>query len=230
MNVVICDDHRLFSDALAIVLGAREWTVVDCAIDPAHALAVIASEQVDTCLMDLMFPDGPTGIDGIRSIHATSPDTKVVVLTSTSDPNLIMKAVESGADGIVFKDDDISHIVAVVERVQRGEVVMHRARPKPAPVVTAAVSTHELGRFLTDRECEVLEHLVRGESGTELARSMGIAYSTARTHVQNVLAKLGVHSRLEAVAFAIEHELVSIPDEPFQPGVGDSGTRWSNAG
>lgn len=210
MRVVICDDHRLFSDALAIVLSARDWTVVDCAVDPAHAVATVTSEQVDTCLMDLTFPDGPSGIDGIGSIHTASPDTKVVVLTATSDPNLIMRAVDSGADGIVFKGDDIGHIVEVVERVQRGEVLMRTARPRPlAP--RAASPTTDLGRFLTDREVELLEHLVRGESGTELARNMGIAYSTARTHVQNVLTKLGVHSRLEAVAFAIAHGLVAKP-------------------
>jgi two-component system nitrate/nitrite response regulator NarL len=209
MRVVICDDHRLFSDALAIVLTAHDWTVVDCAVDPAHALAAVTSEQVDTCLMDLTFPDGDSGIDGIGSIHTASPDTKVVVLTGTSDPKLIMRAIDSGADGIAFKGDDIGHIVEVVERVQRGEVVMHHGPPKqPA---RASSPTTELGRFLTDRELELLEHLVRGESGTELARNMGIAYSTARTHVQNVLTKLGVHTRLEAVAYAIAHGLVARP-------------------
>ena len=81
MNVVICDDHRLFSDALARVLSARAWNIVDCAIDPAHAVAAVARGHVDACLMDLSFPDGDTGIEGIVSIHQASPDTRVVVLT-----------------------------------------------------------------------------------------------------------------------------------------------------
>jgi DNA-binding NarL/FixJ family response regulator len=214
VNVVICDDHRLFSDALASLLEARSWTIVGCAVDPAHAVAAVAGTRVDACLMDLSFPEGNTGLDGIASVHQASPDTKVVVLTASSDPQLIMQAVQFGADAIVFKDDDIDHIMDVVERTRSDaasvpSATRREARRVPAPVAQAEAraTIDELGRFLTDRELEVLEHLVHGESGKHLARQMGIAYSTARTHIQNILAKLGVHSRLEAVAFAVEHDL-----------------------
>ena len=213
MNVVICDDHRLFSDALATVLAARAWTIVSCAVDPAHAVAAIAQTHVDACLMDLSFPEGNTGLEGIVSVHEASPHTKVVVLTASSDPQLIMQAVKSGADAIVFKNDDIDHIVDIVERSEHGSFI----RPSIAPsrVANPRISAErearreadDLGRFLTRREREVLEHMVRGESGRYLARQMNISYSTARTHIQNILAKLGVHSRLEAVAFAVEHDL-----------------------
>src|SRR5205085_12530049 len=131
------------------------------------------------------------------------------LLTATSDPQLIMRAMEFGADAIVFKDDEIGHIVEVVEG-DHGTV--HRAKAPlqdftPTRVHRSARDADELGRFLTDRERDVLARLVHGESGKQLARHMGIAYSTARTHIQNILAKLGVHSRLEAVAFAVEHGL-----------------------
>jgi two-component system nitrate/nitrite response regulator NarL len=213
VNVVICDDHRLFSDALATVLAARAWTIVSCAVDPAHAVATIAQTHVDACLMDLSFPEGNIGLQGIVSVHEASPETKVVVLTASSDPQLIMQAVQSGADAILFKDDDISHIVDVVERTEHNSVGRPAVTPSRIgnpPTTSATEATREasdLGRFLTNREREVLEHMVRGESGRHLARQMNISYSTARTHIQNILAKLGVHSRLEALAFAIEHGL-----------------------
>jgi two-component system nitrate/nitrite response regulator NarL len=205
VNILICDDHRLFGDALSMVLSARSWDVVGVANDPAKALAMVATTQVDTCLMDLNFPQGATGIDGIVSIRETSPDTRVIVLTASSDPQLIMKAVKSGADAIVFKDDELDHIVDVVERTHRTR--NGAATPEPEAPPAPRRAEPDPGAFLTTREREVLQWLVDGKTGKDLARSMGVAYSTARTHVQNVLMKLGVHSQLEAVAFAIEHNL-----------------------
>jgi DNA-binding NarL/FixJ family response regulator len=228
VNVVICDDHRLFSDALATVLAARAWTIVSCAVDPAHAVAAVAQTRVDACLMDLSFPEGNTGLDGIVSVHEASPDTKVVVLTASSDPQLIVRAVQLGADAIVFKDDDIDHIMDVVERTKGDSASQLSVAPSRAEegastsAIEARRDVNELGRFLTRREHEVLEHIVRGESSTYLAQQMNISYSTARTHIQNILAKLGVHSRLEALVFAVEHGLCSPgPDTGVQTKLGD---------
>jgi DNA-binding NarL/FixJ family response regulator len=186
-----------------MVLTAQSWNVVGVASDPAHALATVATTHVDTCLMDLHFPEGATGLEGITSIRETSPDTRVIVLTASSDPVLIMGAVRSGADAIVFKDDDLEHIVDVVGGTDRPQV---DEPPPPAPPPPLR-PREDGGRFLTAREREVLQWLVDGKTGKQLAQHLGVAYSTARTHVQNVLTKLGVHSQLEAVAYAIEHNL-----------------------
>jgi DNA-binding NarL/FixJ family response regulator len=228
VNVVICDDHRLFSDALATVLAARAWTIVGCAVDPAHAVATVSQTHVDACLMDLSFPAGNIGLQGIVSVHEASPDTKVVVLTASSDPQLIIQAVQSGADAIVFKDDDIDHIMDVVERTKGDSASQLAAAParaddaKSTSTIEARRDVDELGRFLTRREHEVLEHIVRGESSKYLAQQMNISYSTARTHIQNILAKLGVHSRLEALVFAVEHGLCSPgPHTGVQTTLGD---------
>lgn len=207
MNILICDDHRLFGDALRMVLTARSWSVVGVANDPAHAVAMVSSTQVDTCLMDLNFPDGTTGLQGITSIHATSPGTRVIVLTASSDPTLIMRAVQSGADAIVFKDDDLEHIVEVVERTHGSSVPAVASTAPAMSALSARAHAGDTGQHLTAREREVLQCLVDGKSGKQLAGHIGVAYSTARTHVQNVLMKLGVHSQLEAVAYAIEHNL-----------------------
>jgi two-component system nitrate/nitrite response regulator NarL len=214
MNILICDDHRLFGDALSMVLTAQSWNVVGVASDPAHALATVATTHVDACLMDLHFPEGATGLEGITSIRETSPSTRVIVLTASSDPALIMSAVRSGADAIVFKDDDLEHIVNVVGGMDRTQV---EAPSTPGPARPVHRSDDDGARFLTAREREVLQWLVDGKTGKQLAQHLGVAYSTARTHVQNVLMKLGVHSQLEAVAYAIEHNLCEPGRHSLEP-------------
>ena len=206
MRILICDDHRLFGDALSSVLAIRNWDVVDRASDPAHAVAIVAREPIDAVLMDLCFPDGDTGIAGIESVRTSSPDTKIIVLTASTDPTLIMRAMHAGAHDIVFKDDEIDDITNAIEQVMIGR--RRTARSVPRRPNLGGREDDELLRFLTHREVEVLEHLVRGESGKQIARALGISYSTSRTHIQNVLAKLGVHSRLEAVALAVDRGLI----------------------
>ncbi len=204
MKVVLCDQQKLFSDAFAMALEDCGWSVVSIATDPAQAVAVVSSEHVDACIMELAFPEGNTGIAGIEAIRDASLDTKVVVLTASTDPTLIVTAVEAGADAITFKDDDIDHIVDVVSSAVLGSFTDSPRCPTPPSTVCHA---DPLARFLTTREYEVLQHLVRGQNAKQLARELNIAYSTARTHIQNILMKLGVHTRLEAVAFAITHDL-----------------------
>jgi two-component system nitrate/nitrite response regulator NarL len=219
MNVVLCDQQRLFSEAFARVLTGRGWNVVSVTRDPSRAVAAVANERVDACIMELSFPEGDTGIAGIAAVHEVSPETKVVVLTASNDPQLIVMAVEAGADAVVFKDDDIDFIVEIVERVGHGGLT--EVPRRPAPAAATGRDSHALGRFLTAREHEVLQHLVDGQSGKRLARDLGMAYSTARTHIQNILGKLGVHSQLEAVAFAMQHDLCRRTGQRAVAGVRD---------
>lgn len=213
LRIAICDDHRLFVDALAMVLRGRGWEIM-CADQPCDVVSIVHETDVDVCLMDLHFPDGMLGLDGISQVRAASPRTQVVVLTAMSDAKTLAKAVASGAAGIAFKDDDIDQIVEVVERVCEGEAVSRRPTPRLSPRTDSrSKAAGGLGYFLTPRECETLERLARGETGPQLAKNMAISSATARTHVQNVLTKLGVHSRLEAVAFAVTHHLVRVPSE-----------------
>ena len=213
MRFAICDDHRLFTEALATVLRGRGWECVACADKPSQMVCVVRDRQVDVCLMDLFFPDGILGLDGISVVRAVSPRTQVVVLTAASDPTTLAQAVTNGAAGVAFKDDDIDRIVEVVECVHDGGVVPKRAAPRPSVLVESRSQLADLERFLTPRERETLERLAHGESGTQLAQNMSISDATARTHVQHVLAKLGVHSRLEAVAFAVTNNLIRAPSQ-----------------
>jgi DNA-binding NarL/FixJ family response regulator len=137
----------------------------------------------------------------------------VVVLTGCSDPEALARAIDAGARGLAVKGDDIRRVIDTIERVHAGEIVLN----VPSVQVTSGgcerrMDRNDLTRFLTTREREVLKRLVAGQNTAELARDMGVRYSTARTHIQNMLTKLGVHSKLEAVAFAVSNRVVEIPD------------------
>lgn len=222
IRVVLCDDHRLFVDALAVVLTSRGCEVVARALNPDQAVAAVLAHDVDICVMDLSFPSsaGCDGLEGTRRVVAASPSTRVIMLTGSADSSIALPAIDAGARGFARKDDDLDRIVQTIKQVHAGEMVSGPAgsrRPwPPANGRRLDNQGQNLARFLTSREREVLERLVRGESTATLARAMEVSYHTARTHIQNVLAKLGVHSKLEAVAFAVNHSVVSIAAEPAE--------------
>lgn len=208
MNLVICDDHQLFAEALATLLGRRGHYVVATPPTPAAAVESVGKVNVDLCIMDLLFPDD-SGVEGTRRVREASPPTKVVVLTGAEDDDAAAAAVEAGACAVVAKHTESSILMDAIDRAGRGEAtlpveILDRAVREPVaardPVVLQA-------SFLSAREREVLELLVEGCNTQGVASRLGVTSSTARTHVQNVLTKLGCHSRLEAVALAVGHGL-----------------------
>ena len=215
MNVVICDDHRLFGESLAIVLEARGHTVVACTAEPDEAVAAVKDHEVDACLMDLNFPNA-SGFDGIRGVVESSPATRVIVLSAFVDEPSLKAAIDLGATWCAVKSGDLGELVDGVAAVCESEVAMaghNHLSPDANVVKLDRWNRDPLARFLTAREREVLEGLARGESTSALARSLGVSSATVRTHVQSMLCKLGVHSRLEAVAFAVSRNLVEPPNE-----------------
>lgn len=220
MHILICDDHSLFAQAVASLLN-RAGHEVTSACSPVEAEAVAASTKVDVCLMDLQFPNA-SGVDGVAGVRAVSPETQVVVLTGLVDHPRVAEAVAAGAAGVTIKGDDVRYLIETIARVHAGERVLdavgsaRRSAPRTLPDPSPA-------RFLTRRERQVLERLVAGESTADLAQFLGVRYSTARTHIQNVLTKLGVHSKVEAVVFALNHGIVGVAG-PEAPGGGDGTT------
>ena len=209
MRILLCDDHQLLVEAFSTVLRRRGDEVVATA-SPEEALVKAAEQQPDVCVMDRSFPDGSDGIAAIPAMRAASPATDIMLLTGNADAAGARAAVQAGARGFLRKDEPLQVILAAIDTIAAGVLIVidpsilrppaHRREPP-------------LAAPLTSREQDVLEWLVRGESTQALARSMKISYSTARTHSQNVLAKLGVHSQLEAVAFATRRGLVrDVPD------------------
>ena len=212
MNLVVCDDHHLLAECLAGLLAARGHRFVATVHHPDDAVRIItgADIDVDVCVMGLT-SHGTTAFRAIRSIRASHPTTRVIVLGGSAQPFAERRALEAGAAAFVSKDDEVSRVVELVERVDRhGSGVTVSDASMPAADVAAPGLEPLGGVRLTARERDVLQRLVRGERTRTIAAGMGVSYSTARTHVQNLLHKLGVHSRLEAVAFALRHSLVPV--------------------
>lgn len=202
LDIVVCDDHLLLAECLAAILDARGHRVL-VATDPDSAVRLVGDGHADVCVMDLSFPQA-TGFDAIREITRASPATRVVVLSGSAHPFAQERAVAAGAAAFVVKGEDVSRLIDAVEAIDQ---------LPPADEWRVDIA-------LTAREREVLERLVSGERTRTIAEGMGVSYSTARTHVRNLLRKLGVHSRLEAVALAMSHSLGSVDrmrPEPLRP-------------
>jgi two-component system nitrate/nitrite response regulator NarL len=212
-DIVICAEQRLFAEALATVLSKRGYHVVAITDEPDEAAAVAARSHVDICLMERELRRADTAA-GIRRVTEASPDTSVIVLSVSTDLAVARGARELGALAVADKEDSVEEVIDLIERVRDGEAVT----PPPVPGGEDVEAPAEPGRdvlgLLTAREREVLERLVQGQSTASLAKDMGITYATARTHIQNLLAKLGVHSKLEAVALTISNRWLTRPVSP----------------
>jgi two-component system nitrate/nitrite response regulator NarL len=212
-RVLLCDDHVVFADALAMAVAASGYEVVAVTRTVAEALAEARATRPDVVVMDLHFEHGPDGLTGVRALTGASPAPRVLLLSGAVDGRVLTDAVEAGADGVVSKADPLGTVLMAVQRVAEGsfyadpELLRRSLRPSPADLD----QVHLAAQFLTPREREVLGRLVQGSSTKDLAEAMGVGVATVRTHVQSVLNKLGVRSRLEAVTVAVAHGLHEPP-------------------
>jgi two-component system nitrate/nitrite response regulator NarL len=209
MRVFICDDHAVFADSLALVLADAGHTVVGVAYDPDGALALLGRRLADVCLVDLCFPGG-TVLDRMAEFRTVAPRTRIIILSGFMQQQTVDTGIGAGVRGFAHKGQQAADIIAVLTRVHAGELVVGRTGGGPAAVGRPRNQAQGVARFLTPREREVLTRLARGESTVALAKAMGVTHSTARSHVQSVLTKLGVHSQREAVIESARHGLVSV--------------------
>ena len=205
MRLLVCDDHRLLLDALSIALTDHGHTVVATAIDPDDAVEAARQHQPDACLLDVNFP-GANGLNAIGRIHAVSPDTKVVMLSGSISKSLVANAIAKGAQGFVGKEKPVGDIINALEIAHQGHLAVDLLLLQEA-LRPQAQNDDPLWmlKFLTDREWEVMRCIMDGLSTEQMAGQLGVRRSTARTHVQNLLTKLGVHSRLQAAALMTAH-------------------------
>jgi two-component system nitrate/nitrite response regulator NarL len=208
VKVVICDDHAVFADSLAMVLSESGHDVVGVAYSPEEAVRLLPSAAADICLIDLQFPTG-TALDSLPELICSAPATRFVVLSGSIEADLLDAAIAVGVRGFAHKGQQADEIVAMLARVHAGELVVDPATGSRLALRPQS-EAQRLAHYLTPREREVLTRLVRGENTATLARTMKITRSTARSHVQSVLTKLGVHSQREAVIAAARHGLVSV--------------------
>jgi two-component system nitrate/nitrite response regulator NarL len=216
MKIVICDGHQVFADALASLLHGAGHEVVGSVISLQEAAEICGRAQADVCVVDLR-PTRTGGRTDIEQAVRSAPGTAFVALSASADAATLRQAAAAGASGLALKGDDFGEFLHVVMEAVPSEE--RGAGPRPAKEVVLSKSARAALRagqgvtagpsqFLTEREWEALGRLVRGEGTAAMARAMGVRISTARTHIDAVLSKLGAHSRLEAVAYAVKEGLV----------------------
>jgi DNA-binding NarL/FixJ family response regulator len=211
VRVVLVDDDDLMRAGLRSVLSSDETIdVVGEAGDGREAVDRIRALRPDLVLMDIRMPD-LDGISATREVLATSPDVKVVVLTTFEQDDYIFDALSAGASGFLLKRTQPEELIAAIHTVAEGDSllspsvtrrVVDRMASQPSPVRTSARLDE-----LTPREREVLELVARGLSNREIAERFVIEESTVKTHVKRILMKLRLRDRVQAVVFAYENGL-----------------------
>jgi len=207
IRVVVCDDHHLVAQGVSMVLGAEDdIEVVGVAGSVAEVREMAMSRRPDVVLMDYGLPDGD-GVTATAAIKASQPDVQVIMLTSFLDEEILVAAIEAGCSGYVTKHKGAEELTAAVRLVAAGEALV-------SPDMLARLlprmrrGNHGLGWDLTPRERQVLDLLAHGDSKEAIARRLFLSTNTVRNHIQNILTKLGAHSRLEAVAAAAREGLL----------------------
>lgn len=207
IKVMLVDDHQMVVQGLLRILGEQsDIEVVATAGSVEDAAASARMHRPDVVLMDYELPDG-NGIQAAERIRTDRPDTKVVMLTSYTDESVLVAAIEAGCSGYVTKHKVVEEVVDAVRAASQGEALISpamlaRLLPKLRP------SKRGLGSDLTSREIEVLKLLAEGLSNQAIADKLVISVHTVRHHVQNIITKLDVHSKLEAVATAAKEGLI----------------------
>ncbi len=213
-GLVIGDDHSVFLDAMSAVLEQRGYEVTVARSVP-DTIETVRRIQPDVCLIDRNFA-GYDGITAISPMLAASSRTKVLVLSADPDTDGIRRALHAGASGYLHKTRGVSALTRAIDRVQRGEVVVDVPKPAPSRPPGRQDHAHRLAAFLTARERECLLLLVEGLDTAGIATKLGVSAATVRTHVQSLMTKLGVHSRLEAASYAVRYRLVDEEESHFR--------------
>jgi DNA-binding NarL/FixJ family response regulator len=233
MRIVICDDHAMFSEAFASLLAQRGHDVVSCAPTPAEALVAGRQFRPDVFLVDLHFPD-VHGVDAVILLRAAILDAPIVVLTAEPDAELLRQALDAGADAVVLKSEGVTEIEQVIRQVQLSPPGEHPRTARPNKVWSRqarALAQRQAriveDRDLTPRERQVIGLLVQGKSTTAIAMAMHVGKATLHAHLQHLFIKLGVHSRIELVAYAMRRGIVHMEDAETEDG--DESIRGRNA-
>lgn len=217
IKVLIVDDQRTFGEALQLALAKeQDMQVVDVVTDGTSAVRAVSQHRPDVILMDVAMP-GMSGIDATRRIKEADPEAHVLILSGYEDELLLGRAVQAGALGLLRKTEAVVDVAETVRQASRGERIhdqgeiegaLRRLRHRRDQDASAE---QRLGR-LTPRELEILQAMARGRTPDAIAQELNMSPHTLRTHTQNIITKLGVHSKLEALVLAIRHGRVKTVD------------------
>jgi DNA-binding NarL/FixJ family response regulator len=224
IRVLIVDDHRMFSQALELLLRGEDGiAVVGSAATGEEALEMCDAMEVDVALVDIDLP----GIDGVAvtaHLRERHPEVRVVVITAFQAPNVMARAVKAGASGYVMKTDLADTLVGAITMAMSGNMVLPAGRLAPslsalgrwdqpggqAPETgPAAASAERSSGPLTEREVDILQSIANGRSTQDIAATFEITEHTVRSHVKRIFTKLGAHSKAEAVTKGVHLGLIS---------------------
>ena len=211
IRVVLVDDHRVVQKGLRSYLESfSDVEVAGTASSGEEALETLEGWMPDVVVMDLRMPGGIDGVEATRRVRALSPHTQVVVLTADTDDAKVVAALRAGAIGYVRKDSEPEVFLSAVRAAARGQSVLDPA--VAGSVLQDLVRGGPLGDDLSEREKDVLRQLAHGRTNREIAQALHVSEETVKTHVGNILSKLQLSHRTQAVIYALKQGIVSLDD------------------
>lgn len=209
ISVLIVDDHAIVRQGLRLLLDAQpEINVVGEAADGAMGVQMARTLKPDVILMDLLMP-GMDGIEAIRQLTALKLPSRVLVLSSSLEDQLVKQALQAGAQGYILKASRSSELVQAIERIAQG---LSTLDPAAAHVLMQQVQSNDPLQTLTPREREVFDGMARGLNNTEIANSLSVSEATVRTHVASILDKLTLRDRTQVTIYALKRGLIRLED------------------
>ena len=216
IRVLVVDDHALFRRGLQMVLEQEpDIEVVEEASDGAEAIAKAAEVLPDIVLMDVRMPRRG-GIDACTAIHETVPSAKIIMLTISDEEADLYDAIKAGAMGYLLKEISIEEVAAAIRAVHGGQSLISPSMASKLLTEFASMIKKTDDRQqvptprLTDREMEVLKLVAKGMNNRDIAKQLFISENTVKNHIRNILEKLQLHSRMEAVVYAVREKLLEI--------------------
>ncbi|CUB11358.1 Response regulator protein VraR [Bacillus cereus] len=204
IKLLLVEDHHIVRRGLVFFLKTREeFEIVGEAENGEDALTFVRAERPDVVLMDLSMPK-MDGIEATKRIKQYDETIKILILSSFSEQDYVLPALEAGADGYQLKEVQPEQLVASIIAVHEGNANFH-PKVTPALLGRAAVKKENPFSMLTKREQEVLREIAKGRSNKEIAAELHITEQTVKTHVSNILAKLEVDDRTQAALYAVKH-------------------------
>jgi DNA-binding NarL/FixJ family response regulator len=212
LRLIIAEDHAVVRQSLRLMLEMDdEVDVVGEAVDGGQAVSMAQELHPDLVLMDIRM-EGMDGVEATRRLKEVEPDVPVLILTAFSEDQILLKAVEAGAQGFLLKDATATEVKDAIRRVVNGEslVTPSLLRKLLDEFSQRSKETHPVHSDLTPREMEVLLSVAQGKSNEEIARALVISEKTVKTHLGKVFSKLQVDGRAQAMLYAIREGLVEV--------------------
>jgi two-component system, NarL family, response regulator DevR len=213
LRIMLVDDHEVVRLGLKALLGRHpQFEIVGEAGTAEEAVAKARVQKPDVVVMDIRLA-GKSGIEATREIVAILPDTRVIILTSFADDDLLMDAVAAGATGYVLKQIGSDDLVRSLEAVSRGEALLDPAMMNKAFARLREAARKDRGeafKVLTEQEVKIIALVARGRTNREIANELYLSEKTVRNYVSSILGKLGLSHRSQAAAYAVEHGLPGV--------------------